>query len=143
MKERRDKDPWVTQAYLCLVDQAENSIIVVLWAITLLSIINPIYSIIGCWRKENNKTASSHLGDDKSFLLFCHWSSLSMYWSHVLKSLSGKHVTLHGINSWKGRQTWLEILLVTKIVAFVPLHCKTFWQQSMRPMKSTNKKIRL
>ena len=31
MKERRDKDPWVTQAYLCLVDQAENSIIVVLW----------------------------------------------------------------------------------------------------------------
>ena len=31
MKERPDKYPWVAQPYLCLVDQSENSIIVVLW----------------------------------------------------------------------------------------------------------------
>ena len=57
MKERRDKYHGVTQAYLCLVDKAENSIIVVLWASTILQVISQhlLPKRMSMWTRGNTK----------------------------------------------------------------------------------------
>ena len=75
MKERRDKDPWVTQAYLCLVDQAENSIIVVLWdLITSLGAGTIIY---------NYQTVRYVISDVDVYLAPCRFLTITKnYWSY-------------------------------------------------------------